>query len=158
MRHAEQNPCRAQQLIDRIKDRLIELNKKYSDAYLVRMDENMHRESAKNEKLKLYQFDRETTDVHFEAFQPDFILLLANADHYLQIFIEPKGINLLEREVWKEDLLKYINNHEADLVFEEEVNGLKIKGLKFYTINDSRGTIEQLGEIALGEKFTGLSL
>lgn len=147
-----------QQLIDRIKDRLIELNEKYSDVYLVRMDENMHRESAKSEKLKLYQFDRETTDVHFEAFQPDFILLLANADHYLQIFIEPKGINLLEREAWKEDLLMYINNHEADLVFEEEVNGLKIKGLKFYTINDSRGTIEQLGEIALGEKFTGLSL
>ena len=147
-----------QQLIDRIKDRLIELNEKYSDVYLVRMDENMHRESAKSEKLKLYQFDRETTDVHFEAFQPDFILLLSNADHYLQIFIEPKGINLLEREQWKEDLLLYINHHEADLVLDDEVDGLKIKGLKFYTINDGRGTIEQLGEIALGEKFRGLSL
>ena len=146
-----------QQLVDRIKDRVYELNEEYNEVYLVRMDENMHRESAKSEKLKLYQFDRETTDIHFEAFQPDFILLLANADHYLQIFIEPKGINLLEREQWKEDLLMYINHQEANLVFEDEVNGVKIKGLKFYTINDGRGTIEQLGEIALGEKFRGLS-
>ncbi|MCC9832849.1 hypothetical protein LZU67_09045, partial [Streptococcus agalactiae] len=76
----------------------------------------------------------------------------------LQIFIEPKGIKLLESEQWKEDLLMYINDHESDLVFEEEVDGVKIKGLKFYTINDGRGAIEQLGEIALGEKFSGLSL
>ena len=85
-------------------------------------------------------------------------MLLANVDHYLQIFIESKSINLIEREAWKEDLLMYINNNEADLLFDEEVNGLKIKGLKFYTINDNRGTLEQLGEITLGEKFTGLSL
>lgn len=52
----------------------------------------------------------------------------------------------------------YINDHEPDLVFEEEVDGVKIKGLKFYTINVGRGAIEQLGEIALGEKFSGLSL
>ena len=147
-----------QQLVDRIKDRVYELNEEYNEVYLVRMDENMHRESAKSDKMKLHQFDRETMDIHFEAFQPDFILLLANADHYLQIFIEPKGINLLEREQWKEDLLMYINHQEANLVFEDEVNGVKIKGLKFYTINDGRGTIEQLGKIALGEKFRGLSL
>ncbi|HEO0300992.1 TPA: restriction endonuclease, partial [Streptococcus agalactiae] len=147
-----------QQLVARIKERIAVLTEKYSEVYLVRMDENMHRESVKSDKLKLHQFDRDTNDIHFEAFQPDFILLLANSDYYLQIFIEPKGIKLLESEQWKEDLLMYINDHESDLVFEEEVDGVKIKGLKFYTINDGRGAIEQLGEIALGEKFSGLSL
>lgn len=90
------------------------------------MDENMHRESAKNEKLKLYQFDPRPREVHFEAFQPDFILLLGNSESFLQVFIEPKGMNLLEKEQWKEDLSLYINDHEGDLVFEDQVGGLKI--------------------------------
>lgn len=36
----------------------------------------------------------------------------------------------------------YINDYEFDLVFEEEVDGVKIKGLKFYIINDGWGVIE----------------
>ena len=35
------------QLIDRIAERVAELKEEYSDVYLIRMDENMHRESAK---------------------------------------------------------------------------------------------------------------
>lgn len=146
-----------QQLVDRIFERVEELKEVYEEVYLVRMDENMHRESAKNESLKLYQFDRKAKEIRFEAFQPDFLLLLQNSEYYLQIFIEPKGINLLEKEQWKEDLLMYINDHEAELIFEDNVDGLKIKGLKFYTINDGRNTMKQLGELALGRDFKGLS-
>lgn len=43
------------QLVDRILERVEELREQYEDVYLIRMDENMHRESAKNERLKLHQ-------------------------------------------------------------------------------------------------------
>ena len=76
----------------------------------------------------------------------------------MQVFIEPKGGNLLEREQWKEDLLQYINENEGKLVFEDEVDDVKIKGLKFYTINDGRGTMKQLAQVALGKEFEGLSI
>lgn len=144
------------QLIDRIGERIEELKEKYEDVYLIRMDENMHRESAKNEKLKLHQFGEGHKEIRLEAFQPDFILYLQNEDFHIQIFIEPKGRNI-EEEQWKEDLLMYINEHEADIMFEDEVENVKIKGVKFYTMNDGRNTLKQIGEIALGRDFKGLS-
>lgn len=145
------------QLIDRIAERVSELKEEYEHVYLIRMDENMHRESVKSDALKLYQFGEKVRERRFEAFQPDFILLLENADHYLQIFIEPKGINFLEKEQWKEDLLMYLNEHQADLLFEDQVEGLSIKGLRFYTMNDGRATMKHLSEIALNNDFKGLS-
>lgn len=145
------------QLIDRIGERVEELKEEYSNAYLIRMDENMHRESAKNEKLKLHQFGNFQNDIRLEAFQPDFILILEKANFFVQIFIEPKGRNL-EEEQWKEDLLMYITENEAEIIFEDEIKDVIIKGVKFYTMNDERNTIEQIGEIALGRKFKGLSL
>lgn len=146
------------QLVDRIGERVAELKKQYSDVYLIRMDENMHRESAKNAALKLHQFSEHTQDVHFEGFQPDFILYLQNAEFFVQVFIEPKGINLLEQDQWKEDLLTYINENEAELLFEDDVQGVKVKGLKFYTMNDGRGTMKQLAQVVLGHDFDGLTM
>ena len=146
------------QLVDRIGERVAELKKQYSGVYLIRMDENMHRESAKNAALKLHQFSEHTQDVHFEGFQPDFILYLQNAEFFVQVFIEPKGINLLEQDQWKQDLLTYINENEAELLFEDDVQGAKIKGLKFYTMNDGRGTMKQLAQVVLGHDFEGLTM
>ena len=145
------------QLIDRIAERVSELKEEYEHVYLIRMDENMHRESVKSDALKLYQFGEKVRERRFEAFQPDFILLMENTAHYLQIFIEPKGSNFLEKEQWKEDLLIYLNEHQADLVFEDQVEGLAIKGLRFYTMNDGRATMKQLSELALNNDFKGLS-
>lgn len=145
------------QLIDRILERIDELRERYSDVYLIRMDENMHRESVKNDKLKLHQFGYGHEEVRLEGFQPDFILYLQDADFIVQIFIEPKGRNI-EEEQWKEDLLMYINNHEAEIFFEDEVANIKIKGVKFYTMNDARNALGQLAEIALGKEFKGLSV
>ena len=42
--------------------------------------------------------------------------------------------------------------------FEDEIEDVKIRGVKFYTMNDGRGTIRQIGEIALGKEFKGLSV
>lgn len=75
----------------------------------------------------------------------------------MQIFIEPKSINLLEKEQWKEDLLMYLNEHQADLDFEDRVDGPATTGLRFYTIKDGRRTIKQLSEIALDTNFKGLT-
>lgn len=145
------------QLIDRIAERVAELKEVYNDVYLIRMDENMHRESAKNNKLKLHQFGSGHDEVNLAGFQPDFILYLQNADYFIQIFIEPKGRNI-EEEQWKEDLLTFINDNEAEIIFEDETSDVKIKGVKFYTMNDGRGTMKQLAEIALGRAFKGLSV
>jgi len=145
------------QLIDRIAERVDELEEVYNDVYLIRMDENMHRESAKSNKLKLHQFGASHEEVNLAGFQPDFILYLQGTDYFIQIFIEPKGRNI-EEEQWKEDLLTYINEHEAEIVFEDETDDVKIQGVKFYTMNDGRGAISQIGEIALGRAFKGLSV
>lgn len=64
---------------------------------------------------------------------------------------------MLEKEQWKEDLLQYINANEGKLAFEDDIDGIKIKGLKFYTINDGRDAIKQLGELDLNKDFQGLS-
>src|SRR5699024_12768386 len=90
------------------------------------------------------------------GFQPDFILYLQNTDYFIQIFIEPKGRNI-EEEQWKEDLLMYINEHEAELMFEDEIDDVRIKGVKLYTMKDGRGAIRQMGEIAVGIALIGLS-
>lgn len=144
------------QLIDRIAERVDELKEQYDDVYLIRMDENMHRESAKSEHLKLHQYGN-TSDVQLAGFQPDFILYLKNADCFIQIFIEPKGRNL-EEDQWKEDLLSYLNKKEEDIVFEEDIDHVKIRGVRFYTMNDGRNTIQQIGELVLEEGFKNLSL
>lgn len=146
------------QLIDRIGERIEELKEEYQEVYLIRMDENMHRESAKNKELMLHQFDNTAYEMNIEGFQPDFILYLKNADFFVQVFIEPKGGVHLERDQWKEDLLKYINDNEAEIIIDDDVNGVKIKGLKFYTMNDGRGSIKQLGRIVLDKKFDGLTM
>lgn len=39
-----------------------------------------------------------------------------------------------------------------------ETEDVKIKGVKFYTMNDGRNTLKQIGEIALGRAFKGLSV
>lgn len=145
------------QLIDRIAERVSELKTEYDGVYLIRMDENMHRESAKNNKLKLHQFESHAENIRLAGFQPDFILYLENSDFLVQIFIEPKGRNL-EEDQWKEDLLSFINENEAEILFEDELDNVKIKGVKFYTMNDGRGTIREIGKIALGKEFKGLSV
>lgn len=140
------------QLIERVKAYVEDLEAKYGKAvYLFRMDETMHRESAKSEKLKLHQYQENPKyGVHLTGFQPDFILFLEDTnDYYFQIFIEPKGMSgeRFEKELWKEELLLYMTDHHADMEFMDNESNVQISGLKFYTNGDGRGTMEQLKEI-----------
>lgn len=137
------------QLIEHIKGYVKDLEAKYGKAvYLFRMDEMMHRESAKGEKLKLHQYQKYPQfGIHLTGFQPDFILFLADTnDYYFQIFIESKGMSgeRFEKELWKEELLLYMTKHHAEMEFMDNENNMQIGGLKFYTKDDGRGTIDQL--------------
>lgn len=145
-------------LVDRIKERIPELEEKYDNVYLIRMDENMHRESGKEDKLKLHQFDKNPDEIHYSGFQPDFVLLIDDSDYYIQIFIEPKAEGRYNSEKWKEDILRFINKSETELIIDDEINNVKIKGLKFYFMNDTNDTMQQLGEMTIGNNFKGLSI
>lgn len=144
------------ELIERIKAHVDELKQKYNKGvYLFRMDENMHRESAKSEKVKLHQYGSrinragETVDMHLQGFQPDFILFLEDSEFYFQIFIEPKGMSgdRFVSELWKQDLLLYMTDHQAEMEFEDDSKNVRISGLKFYTKGDGQKTMSQLAEI-----------
>ncbi len=144
------------ELIERIKAHVDELKQKYDKAvYLFRMDENMHRESVKSEKVKLHQYGSrinrsgEMVDMHVQGFQPDFILLLEDSELYFQIFIEPKGMSgdRFVSELWKQDLLLYMTDHQAEMEFEDDSKNVRISGLKFYTKGDGQKTMAQLAEI-----------
>ncbi|WP_438496816.1 DEAD/DEAH box helicase family protein [Paenibacillus sp. IHBB 3054] len=154
------------ELIERIKAYVNELKQKYNKAvYLFRMDENMHRESAKSGKVKLYQYGTrinragEKVDIHLQGFQPDFILFLENSQFYFQIFIEPKGMSgdRFVSELWKQDLLLYMSDHQAEMEFEDDSKNVRISGLKFYTKGDGQRSMTQLAEITQVQEVTDFS-
>ncbi|EHS59313.1 DEAD/DEAH box helicase family protein [Paenibacillus sp. Aloe-11] len=154
------------ELIERIKAHVNELKQKYNKAvYLFRMDENMHRESAKSEKVKLYQYGTrinragEKVDIHLQGFQPDFILFLEDSQFYVQIFIEPKGMSgdRFVSELWKQDLLLYMTDHQAEMEFEDDSKNVRISGLKFYTKDDGQKSMAQLAEITQVQEVSDFS-
>ena len=106
-------------LIRFLKTRMKELEEKYSDIYLLR-NENL---------FKLYNFS------NGKAIEPDFALFLKYKEKdtllLYQLFIEPKGGQLLATDKWKEDFLLNIERNYAIEVFLEN-SQFKIIGLPFY--------------------------
>lgn len=47
---------------------------------------------------------------------------------------------------------------KANLFLEDAVEGVRIKGLKFYTMNDGTGAMKHLAQIALDKELEGLSI
>ena len=114
-------------LIELIQGYVEELQNKYKDVYLIRSDE-------RNTKLKLHEFAGDVS--HYAGFLPDFVLYLANESYIYQIYIEPKGAQLLEQDQWKEDLLTSISPESVDVIGENDQ--VKLYGVKFYVAGDSR--------------------
>ncbi|MCF7865144.1 MAG: DEAD/DEAH box helicase family protein [Candidatus Pacebacteria bacterium] len=86
-------------LIEFMKETIINLKSTYKEVYLLRNEE----------QYKIYDFEKG------RGFQPDFILFLKDkSDLYYQIFIEPKGDNLLEKDEWKNAFLKEITKKYSD--------------------------------------------
>lgn len=134
------------------------LREKYNEVYLVR-----------NEKaVRIFSFDEG------RAFEPDYVLFLrikGNEDKYdnLQIFIEPKGNQLLKTDQWKEDFLQQIQK-QAEVRWLTATDKFVVWGLPFYNeerevrFNEnfekdifegsSRSSIEVLPSVPASDRFT----
>lgn len=120
-------------LIELIQGYIEELQNKYKDVYLIRSDE-------RNTKLKLHEFAGDVS--HYAGFFPDFVLYLANESYIYQIYIEPKGTQLLDQDQWKEDLLTSISPESVDVIGENDQ--VKLYGVKFYVSGDSRNIRQKI--------------
>jgi len=100
----------------------LELRKKYDEVYLVR--------NERIPALAIYEFDTG------ERFEPDFLLFLQKkgTDGYFQeqIYIEPKGSHLLEKDKWKEDFLLKIEEQCIPVKTYVDDNKYRIIGLPFF--------------------------
>lgn len=95
-----------------------ELSEKWNNIYLIR-----------NEKaVVIYNFS------DGQPFEPDYLLFAKDksGDHVsYQIFIEPKGTQLLQADKWKEDFLKEITSRNLAKVLADGLE-MRIVGLPFY--------------------------
>ena len=95
-----------------------DLSKKYTDICLVRSERD----------FAIYSFE------DWERFEPDFVLFMKEKNTQkpltFQVFIEPKWNHLLEKDKWKEDFLKQID--EKAEILELNLDEYKIIGLPFY--------------------------
>lgn len=102
------------------RDYVDELCKVYSKVYLVRNERVLH----------IYSFD------DGERFEPDYVLFLQkdkiSGYEQLQIFIEPKGTHLLEKDAWKEKFLLQLKNEAVPVKVFADDNEYKIWGFHFF--------------------------
>lgn len=97
-----------------------ELRKRYSKVYLLRNERQFH----------IYSFE------DGERFEPDYVLLLqtqkTDGFKQLQIFIEPKGTQLLEKDAWKEKFLLQLKDAAVPVKVFKDDNQYRIWGFHFF--------------------------
>ena len=102
------------------KEYVKELKDKYDKVYLVRNER----------QLAIYSFDSG------ERFEPDYLLFLhlPKKDGYeqLQIFIEPKGTHLVDKDSWKENFLLQLEAKAIPVTKFADDNKYKIWGFHFF--------------------------
>ena len=96
------------------------LKKVYNRIFLVRNEREFH----------IYSFE------DGERFEPDYVLFLQKdrSDSYeqLQIFIEPKGTHLLQKDAWKENFLLQLRDKAIPVTIFSDDNDYKIWGFHFF--------------------------
>lgn len=108
-----------------------ELKRKYpKEVYLIRNEETITNWS-------LHEFQENLGIKHYEGFMPDFILVLGDGSCMYQVYIEAKGVHLLERDKWKERLLENIRPENIEIVENDDV---RLYGVKFYANSSSNDT------------------
>ncbi len=110
--------------------KLADLRRFFDKIYLVR-----------NEKqVKVYSFDTG------EAFEPDYILLLIKEDRpknlYLNVFVEPKGNHLLEKDAWKGKALLEFSKEAIPVVKFVDDNKYKIWGTPLYNQDNTKADFD----------------
>lgn len=97
-----------------------DLKQVYNKIYLVRNEREFH----------IYSFE------DGERFEPDFVLFLQrnNVDGFeqMQIFIEPKGTQLLEKDAWKEKFLLQLKDDAVPVKVFADDNKYFIWGFHFF--------------------------
>ena len=97
-----------------------DLRKIYSHIYLIRNEREFH----------IYSFE------DGERFEPDYVLFLqrdkTDGFEQLQIFIEPKGTQLLEKDAWKEKFLLQLKTEAVPTSIFVDDNDYKIWGFHFF--------------------------
>lgn len=120
----------------------------FIDKRMGNLQKDYHVYLLRNEEvLKIYNFD------DGEAFQPDFLLLLKSKEknekplHY-QIFIEPKGDHLKEKDRWKADFLQAITTKFGkDNILVESFPNHRLIGLPFYLEKENGEFVQQFEEM-----------
>ena len=95
------------------------LRKVYDEIYLIRNERNFH----------IYSFK------DGNRFEPDYVLILIKEGTVLeqqQIFIEPKGTHLLEKDAWKEEFMKELENNAKCICYHNKRDKYKVIGLPFF--------------------------
>lgn len=105
-----------EQLVDLLGNLMDELKSIYNEVYLIRNER----------KVKIVEFGGT------RGFMPDFLLYLKDEEFTYQVFIEPKGKNLLEEDRWKEEFLIAISENQ-DIKILGENQFVKLHGIKFYS-------------------------
>ncbi|WP_232815500.1 hypothetical protein [Lactobacillus crispatus] len=121
-------------LINRIESWLDELKQTHKNIYLIRNEETISTWS-------LHEFENNEVK-HYEGYMPDFILVLDDGDIMYQVYMEPKGDQLLERDEWKQELLESIRPENIEII--GETKDVRLYGVKFYTTGDGRGIYDEL--------------
>ena len=97
-----------------------ELRKHYDKIFVLRNEQ----------QVKVYSFE------NGEAFEPDYILLLIKEKEpknlYLNVFVEPKGNHLLEKDKWKGDALLEFSSEAIPVVKFVDDNEYRIWGTPLY--------------------------
>jgi len=120
-------------LIEFVKGTIINLQNKYKEVRLLRNEE----------QYKIFDFKTG------RGFQPDFILFLKDKTnlHY-QVFVEPKGDNLLEKDEWKNVFLKEITEkYSKKKVLKIEGKDYNLIGLPLFNQNNNREFEEEYNKI-----------
>jgi len=119
-------------LIEFIKDTIINLQNKYKEVYLLRNEE----------QYKIFDFKTG------QGFQPDFILFLKTTQKlYYQVFIEPKGDNLLLQDQWKDDFLKEITKKYPKDILRAENKDYILIGLPLYNESQKQDFVDEYDKI-----------
>lgn len=102
------------------RDYVDELKDIYCKIYLVRNEREFH----------LYSFEGG------ERFEPDYVLFLqkkkTDGFEQMQIFIEPKGTHLLEKDAWKEEFLLQMRDEAIPVKIFADDNEYRIWGFHFF--------------------------
>ena len=77
----------------------------------------------------------------------NFLLYLDDGFVNYQLYVEPKGDQLLERDQWKESLLQHIKPENVVVVGENKE--VKLYGVKFYVSGDRRKVEDEILEYVL---------